>query len=79
MKTLLGGGLCVGILFQGKKIRDDNKTLLQSGISQSHNIDTVEFVLVPNSSTEPSTPICPREIPAPFRFDSPKFDECLSA
>ncbi|CAO2817098.1 unnamed protein product [Amaranthus hypochondriacus] len=78
VKTLLGGGLCVDILFQGKKIRDDNKTLLQSGISQSHNMDTVEFVLEPHISTELSTPLCPPEIPAPFRFDSPKFDESLA-
>ncbi|KAG2404935.1 Telomere repeat-binding protein [Vigna angularis] len=32
--TILGNELHVGILLQGKKVRDDSKTLIQTGISQ---------------------------------------------
>lgn len=71
--TILGGGLRVGVLLQGKKIRDDNRTLLQSGISQSDNMDTVGFMLEPNSPTQPSPPICPEEPLSPAPCDSPKF------
>ncbi|EXC30972.1 Telomere repeat-binding protein 5 [Morus notabilis] len=37
MTSILGDGLHVGILVQGKKVRDDNKTLIQTGISQDSN------------------------------------------
>ncbi|XP_010690776.2 telomere repeat-binding protein 3 [Beta vulgaris subsp. vulgaris] len=71
--TILGGGLRVGVLMHGKKIRDDNRTLLQSGISQSDDMDTVGFMLEPNSPAQPSPPLCPDEPHAPLPCDSPKF------
>lgn len=71
--TILGGGLRVGVLMHGKKIRDDNRTLLQSGISQSDDMDTVGFMLEPNSPAQPSPPLCPEEPHAPLPCDSPKF------
>ncbi|XVF55271.1 hypothetical protein PTKIN_Ptkin06aG0023500 [Pterospermum kingtungense] len=43
--TRLGDGLHVGILLQGKKVRDDSKTLLQSGISQDHKHHNLGFIL----------------------------------
>ncbi|KAK4782906.1 hypothetical protein SAY86_007280 [Trapa natans] len=46
--TILGGGLRVGVLLQGKKIRDDNRTLLQTGISCKEKLDTLGFMLEPN-------------------------------
>ncbi|EXB65252.1 Telomere repeat-binding protein 4 [Morus notabilis] len=46
--AILGGGLHVGVLFEGKKIRDDNRTLLQTGLSFKDNIDALGFTLEPN-------------------------------
>ncbi|XP_052186415.1 telomere repeat-binding protein 5-like isoform X2 [Diospyros lotus] len=48
--SILGGGLRVGVLLQGKKIRDDNKTLLQTGISHDSKLDALGFSLEPNAS-----------------------------
>jgi hypothetical protein len=31
--NIIGGGVHVGVLVQGKKVRDDNRTLQQTGIS----------------------------------------------
>lgn len=49
VKTILGSGLRVGMVIQGKKVRDDNKTLQQAGISQNGNLDTLGFTLEPSS------------------------------
>ncbi|XP_051134319.1 telomere repeat-binding protein 5 [Andrographis paniculata] len=50
--SLLGGELHVGVLLQGKRIRDDNKTLLQTGISrESNTIDALGFTLEPSPPT----------------------------
>lgn len=46
----LGGGLRVGMIFHGKKVRDDSKTLIQTGISHDNQLDTLGFTLEPNSS-----------------------------
>ncbi|CAL9101189.1 unnamed protein product [Musa textilis] len=54
--AILGGGLCVGVLLQGKKVRDDNKTLHQVGISHGDKLDNLGFTLEPN----------PRQSPAPL-------------
>ncbi|KAI5434435.1 telomere repeat-binding protein 4 [Lathyrus oleraceus] len=48
--TLIGGGVHVGVLAQGKKVRDDNRTLRQTGISCKENLDKLGFVLEPSSS-----------------------------
>ncbi|XP_077215240.1 telomere repeat-binding protein 3-like isoform X2 [Tasmannia lanceolata] len=55
--TILGGGLRVGILLQGKKVRDDDKTLLQTGISQDDKLDSLGFTLEPNPTHAPP-PLC---------------------
>lgn len=44
--AILGSELHVGVLLQGKKIRDDNITLEQTGISL--NSDTLGFMLEPS-------------------------------
>ncbi|TMW87785.1 hypothetical protein EJD97_019472 [Solanum chilense] len=49
VKSILGSGLRVGMVVQGKKVRDDNKTLQQAGISQNGNLDTLGFTLEPSS------------------------------
>ncbi|XP_055801713.1 telomere repeat-binding protein 3-like [Solanum dulcamara] len=55
VKTILGSGLRVGMVVQGKKVRDDNKTLQQAGISQNGNLDSLGFTLEPSSySASPS-------------------------
>lgn len=61
--TALGGGLHVGVLLHGKKIRDDSRTLLQTGIAENDNVDDLGFVLEPCSSTQlppdlPPLPAC---------------------
>ncbi|CAM8916384.1 unnamed protein product [Rhodiola kirilowii] len=48
--AILGDGLRVGVLLHGKKIADDNKTLLQTGISHDDQLDSVGFSLEPNTS-----------------------------
>lgn len=45
--SILGDGLHVGILVRGKKVRDDNKTLLQTGISQDEKSRNLGFMLEP--------------------------------
>lgn len=45
--AILGGGLHVGIVLQGKKVKDDNKTLLQTGISQDQKRHRLGFILEP--------------------------------
>lgn len=44
--AILGGELHVGVLLQGKKVKDDNRTLQQTGISL--NSDTLGFMLEPS-------------------------------
>lgn len=46
--AMLGGGLRVGLLLQGKKVRDDNRTLRQTGISKDGQLDALGFSLEPN-------------------------------
>ncbi|XP_019159830.1 PREDICTED: telomere repeat-binding protein 5-like [Ipomoea nil] len=50
---ILGDGLCVGVVFQGKKVGDDKKTLLQTGISHNNKLDALGFTLEPNPSQDP--------------------------
>ncbi|KAG6665801.1 telomere repeat-binding protein 4-like isoform X1 [Carya illinoinensis] len=55
--SVLGGGLCVEVLLQGKKVRDDNRTLLQTGISSKDNLDSLGFELEPSIVQTPP-PLC---------------------
>ena len=43
--NLLGGGLCVRVLLQGKKVVDETESLLQAGISNGGKLG---FMLEPN-------------------------------
>ncbi|CAN8236531.1 unnamed protein product [Cochlearia groenlandica] len=45
--ALLGGGICIGVLLQGKKVRDDNNTLSHAGLSCVKNLDKFGFTLKP--------------------------------
>lgn len=51
--AVLGDGLHVGILLQGKKIGDDDKTLLQTGISQGDKLRALGFMLEPRHAQIP--------------------------
>lgn len=53
VNAILGGGLRVGVLLQGKMIRDDNITLIQTGISQDKEMDMLGFTLEPSISQAP--------------------------
>ncbi|KAK8926496.1 Telomere repeat-binding protein 3 [Platanthera zijinensis] len=48
--AILSGGLHVGVHLKGKKIKDDNKTILQAGISDTDKLDNLGFTLEPNLS-----------------------------
>ncbi|XP_076910246.1 telomere repeat-binding protein 4-like [Bidens hawaiensis] len=77
--AILGGELHVGVLLQGKKIKDDNTTLQQTGISL--NTDTLGFILEPNipqaSQNEQPSPCDNHEqppLPSPISPASPIVD-----
>ncbi|KAG7653425.1 Homeobox-like domain superfamily [Arabidopsis suecica] len=56
--SILGGGLRIGVLVHGKKVRDDSKMLLQTGLSLDTLSDNLGFCLEPNppQSTKPLSP-----------------------
>ncbi|KAI4383972.1 hypothetical protein MLD38_009749 [Melastoma candidum] len=45
--AILGSGLRVGVVLHGKKIRDDGRTLLQSGLCCQENLENLGFTLEP--------------------------------
>ncbi|MBA0751322.1 hypothetical protein Gogos_000253 [Gossypium gossypioides] len=54
------GRIRVGVLLQGKKVRDESRTLLQTGISSEDNLDALGFTLEPGPVIAPP-PICSEE------------------
>ncbi|KAK8546150.1 hypothetical protein V6N12_026949 [Hibiscus sabdariffa] len=62
MTALLGGRIHVGVLLQGKKVRDNSKTLSQTGISSEDNLDALGFTLEPGPLIAPP-PLCYNEPP----------------
>ncbi|KAE8669278.1 Telomeric DNA binding protein 1, putative isoform 2 [Hibiscus syriacus] len=66
--ALLGGGIRVGVLLQGKKLRDDNRTLSQTGISCEDILDSLGFTLEPGPTKVPP-PVCSEEPPLPRSCD----------
>ncbi|KAG2552960.1 hypothetical protein PVAP13_9KG492600 [Panicum virgatum] len=60
--AILGGGLRVGVLHHGKKVRDDSKTLMQAGIGQNDMLDSLGFSLEPNCTHNPSQVQAPEDI-----------------
>ncbi|GFY82170.1 telomeric DNA binding protein 1 [Actinidia rufa] len=48
--AILESGLHVGVIVQGKKVKDDNKTLQQTGICHTDVLDTLGFTLEPGSA-----------------------------
>ncbi|KAJ7980839.1 Telomere repeat-binding protein [Quillaja saponaria] len=70
--AMLGGELRVGVVLQGRKVTDDSKTLLQTGISQDKQLDALGFTLEPDSSKSAppvfadSPDVLPRDVPEPL-------------
>ncbi|KAK9126974.1 hypothetical protein Scep_015820 [Stephania cephalantha] len=69
--AILGGGVHVGVVLQGKKVRDDNKTLLQTGISHHDKLETLGFTLEPTLPPTPTTPTPTSTPPALCHEDPP--------
>ncbi|MCD7454631.1 hypothetical protein HAX54_025377 [Datura stramonium] len=65
--AILESGLRVGVVLQGKKVRDDNRTLEQAGISQNGNLDNLGFTLEPRF-TQVSPSSSPNKLPASSTF-----------
>ncbi|GAA0150502.1 hypothetical protein LIER_09430 [Lithospermum erythrorhizon] len=57
--AILRDGLRVGVVLQGKKVRDDNRTLQQAGLSERSNLDTLGFTLEPSFNQVP--PVSPKK------------------
>ncbi|XP_076935181.1 telomere repeat-binding protein 4-like [Bidens hawaiensis] len=72
VKAVLNGELHVGVVVQGKKVRDDNRTLQQSGISQNSNLENLGFTL---ESSLPEASSFPAREETPSR---PIIDGCFS-
>ncbi|GFP82318.1 telomere repeat-binding protein 5 [Phtheirospermum japonicum] len=72
VNSVLGGGLRVGVLLQGKKIRDDNKTLAQTGISHDNKMDTLGFTLEPSTSAPAPIRLYPEDRPGQMLCQSPQ-------
>lgn len=56
VSTIIGHGIHVGVLLRGKKVRDDSKTLFQSGISHDNQDESLGFTLEPHSSHHGESP-----------------------
>lgn len=69
--AILGGGLRIGILLRGKKVRDDSKTLQQTGISHKHQLDALGFSLEPSAPKTPPS-LCHGESPLLLTGDMPQ-------
>lgn len=67
LADILGGELDVGVLLQGKKVRDENQTLQQTGII--FDSDTLGFMLEPNHPEGSSSPV-QKELPLLLPSDS---------
>lgn len=70
--TLIRGGLRVGMILHGKKLRDDSKTLLQTGISHDNELDALGFTLEPNSSSQSLPLICAKDFLHVPSADTPR-------
>ncbi|CAN8256418.1 unnamed protein product [Cochlearia groenlandica] len=72
--SLLGDGIRIGVLVQGKKIRDDNNTLSQSGLSLRENLDSLGFTLEPGHE-KPLVPLCSENLAISMPTNITNFSE----
>ncbi|RID63880.1 hypothetical protein BRARA_E02845 [Brassica rapa] len=61
VSVLLSGGIRVGVLVHGKKVRDDKRTLSQSGISSEENLNNLGFTLEPGGTSKVPIPLCSKD------------------
>lgn len=47
VSALLDDGISIGVTVQGRKVRDDNNTLSQTGLSCRENLGNLGFTLEP--------------------------------
>ncbi|KAI7756819.1 hypothetical protein M8C21_007500 [Ambrosia artemisiifolia] len=68
--AIFSGELHVGVMLQGKRIRDDDKTLSQTGICHDNKLDALGFTLEPNE-LQVSSFLCHENQPL-TRYSSPQ-------
>ncbi|CAN6992659.1 unnamed protein product [Brassica oleracea var. botrytis] len=68
--ALLGDGIRIGVLVQGKKVRDDNNTLSHTGLSCRENLSNLGFTLEPGH-----VPLCSESHVISMPTDSTDFSE----
>ncbi|KAJ4872990.1 Telomere repeat-binding protein 3 [Raphanus sativus] len=61
VSVLLSGGIRVGVVVHGKKVRDDKKTLSQTGISCGENLTNLGFTLEPGGPSKVHVPLCSQD------------------
>lgn len=72
--ALLGGGIRIGVLAHGKKVRDDNNTLSQTGLSCRENLGNLGFTLEPGTEKVP-VPLCSENPAVSVPTDSTNLSE----
>ncbi|KAM7271857.1 hypothetical protein ACFE04_031071 [Oxalis oulophora] len=71
--AMLGGGIRIGVVLQGKKVRDDNRTLSQTGISCEDNLNALGFTLEPSVVPLPPTlPVGSEDPPLKLPCETPQ-------
>ncbi|KAJ0242468.1 Telomere repeat-binding protein 3 [Hirschfeldia incana] len=78
VSVLLSGGIRVGVVVHGKKVRDDKKTLSQTGISCEENLTNLGFTLEPGPSKVP-VPLCSEDSVVPLPIDPTNLSERSAA
>ncbi|CAH2072816.1 unnamed protein product [Thlaspi arvense] len=76
--ALLGDGIHIGVLVQGKKVRDDNNTLSQTGLSCRENVGNLGFTLEPGPEKLP-IPLCSEHPVISMPTDSTNLSERSAA
>ncbi|KAG2244219.1 hypothetical protein Bca4012_024252 [Brassica carinata] len=76
--ALLGDGIRIGVLVQGKKVRDDNNTLSQTGLSSRENLGNLGFTLEP-ALEKLHAPLCSEDPIVSTPTDSTNLSERSSA
>ncbi|KAJ0229514.1 Telomere repeat-binding protein 4 [Hirschfeldia incana] len=78
VNALLGDGIRIGVLVQGKKVRDDSNTLSQTGLSCRENLSNLGFTLEPGLEKLPA-PLCSEDHVISTPTDSTNLSERSAA
>ncbi|CAN7141152.1 unnamed protein product [Brassica rapa subsp. narinosa] len=74
VSALLDDGISIGVTVQGRKVRDDNNTLSQTGLSCRENLGNLGFTLEPGPE-KLSVPLCSENPVMSKPTDSTKLSE----